>query len=200
MAAPRRVGTLTAMELRAGAPRDIDRLDEIDGTIHSQAYLHVEPRRDGLAFGFAGDPRPLRQRRVDPNRLDDDTRFVYRQVVEQVDEGLVLVVEHGDVLIASIAAAPRPALGICELVDLRVDFDHRREGMGTALLLAAVNQARIDERRAFAVTSRTDNEPANRMLLKLGFELSGLDLRRRTNHDLVRESVALLWYLALDDR
>ena len=46
--------------------------------------------------------------------------------------------------------------------------------------------------------STTDNVPAARFLLKCGFDLSGLDASRFSNHDLVKESVTLHWYAALD--
>jgi len=36
------------------------------------------------------------------------------------------------------------------------------------------------------------------MFEKLDFELSGIDLRRHTNHDLVKERATLFWYATLD--
>ena len=40
--------------------------------------------------------------------------------------------------------------------------------------------------------------PAARFLLKCGFDLTGLDASRFSNHDLVKERVTLHWYAALD--
>jgi hypothetical protein len=49
-----------------------------------------------------------------------------------------------------------------------------------------------------AAETTTDNWPAAMLLTKCGFDLAGLDERRRTNHDLVKEAVTLFWYAALD--
>jgi hypothetical protein len=49
-----------------------------------------------------------------------------------------------------------------------------------------------------AAESLTNNHPAGGLLAQCGFELSGIDIRRRTNHDLVKESATLIWYAALD--
>jgi len=52
--------------------------------------------------------------------------------------------------------------------------------------------------RAVAVESRSNNHPAAALFAKCGFELSGIDTRRWSNHDLVKEAATLLWYATLD--
>ena len=49
-----------------------------------------------------------------------------------------------------------------------------------------------------AAATLTDNYPAAQFFVKCGFELAGLDCRRWTNHDLVKEAVTLFWYASLD--
>jgi ribosomal protein S18 acetylase RimI-like enzyme len=61
-----------------------------------------------------------------------------------------------------------------------------------------ITEARQRELRAVMVESTADDFPAIELLGKLGFEPAGLDTRYRSNHDLVKESVALFFYLTLD--
>jgi ribosomal protein S18 acetylase RimI-like enzyme len=81
---------------------------------------------------------------------------------------------------------------------LRVDFDHRREGLATAMMFYVIQTAREAQLRAVAAESAANNDPANQLLAKLGFQLTGLDSHRNSNHDLVKEAVTLLWYATLD--
>jgi RimJ/RimL family protein N-acetyltransferase len=82
-------------------------------------------------------------------------------------------------------------------VDLRIDYEYRRQGLGTALVFQVIGHARELGVRAVTATSLTNNVPAARFLAKSGFDLCGLDTRLGSNHDLVKEAVALFWYAAL---
>jgi ribosomal protein S18 acetylase RimI-like enzyme len=84
------------------------------------------------------------------------------------------------------------------LIDLRVDFDQRRQGIATVLVYQLVQQARERELRAVSAEIRTNNLPANRLLQKLSFEIAGIDTHRYSNHDLVKESATIFWYAELD--
>jgi ribosomal protein S18 acetylase RimI-like enzyme len=90
-------------------------------------------------------------------------------------------------------------LNTLRLIDLRVDYDFRRQGLGSAMLFQAIQKAREEGRRAVSIETRTDNQPANTLLGRLHFELSGIDTRRHSNHDLVAEAVTLFWYIPLSD-
>src|SRR5688572_3014120 len=52
--------------------------------------------------------------------------------------------------------------------------------------------------RAIYAEVAAKNSPAQQLLERLGFTLSGFDERRRSNHDLVKETATLLWYLELE--
>lgn len=186
------------MEIRPAQPADVSDLPEIDGTIESTEYLHVERIADGLNVTWKLTERPLREKRVERNRLADDTEFVAKQVATGADEGLALVAVYEERAVALLLAQAQPAFGTLRVIDLRVDFDLRREGIGTAMLYQAINHARDLELRAVVAETRTDNVPAARLLLKCGFDLSGVDTQRHSNHDLVKEVASLTWYAALD--
>jgi GNAT superfamily N-acetyltransferase len=185
------------MQIRKAASADLEQLLDIDGTVESTQYLHVERGGEELSQNWKIDPRPLREKLIDPNKLDDETRFVIKQVVSGNDEGLALVAEHEGVVVASLVAQPQPANETFRLIDLRVDYDHRGQGVGSAMLFQTIQEARDRGLRAVAAQTRTNNLPANQFLLKRGFDLAGLDTQLLSNHDLVKEAVTLFWYAAL---
>lgn len=186
------------MQVRAVQPRDLEPLDEIDGVIDSRDYLHVEKSGEGLSLGWTLHERPLRERRIQKNALDDERRFMLKQIVSGAEEGIALLAEHEDVPVALLLAGVDPAGGTIRVHELRVDFDHRRQGLATVLMYQLMADARERQMRAVAATSKTDNFPAAKLLSKLGFELTGLDLQRESTHDLVKEAVTLFWYAPLD--
>jgi GNAT superfamily N-acetyltransferase len=186
------------MEIRPVTAADLDDLAEIDGTIESASYLHLDRSGEGLSISWKLSERPLRETRILPNRLDDERLFVVKQLAAGIEEGLALLVEHGGEKVALLAAQVEPARNAIRIHDVRVDFDHRREGLATALLFQTINTAREQGLRAVAAETLTDNLPAAMLLQKCGFELAGVDAQRMTNHDLVKESATLFWYAALD--
>lgn len=82
-----------------------------------------------------------------------------------------------------------------------MDYDYRRQGFATALMyqLMASTREQGPKVRAIYAEVRANNTPAQELLQRVGFELAGFDERRRSNHDLVKESATLLWYLELEE-
>jgi RimJ/RimL family protein N-acetyltransferase len=81
---------------------------------------------------------------------------------------------------------------------VRIDYDYRRQGIGTALVFQMIQQARDRQLRAVSIETLTNNIPISNLLAKCGFELAGVDMCRRSNHDIVKEAATLFWYAALD--
>ena len=186
------------MQIRPAMPADLALLAEIDGTVESSRYLHLERAGEGLAVSWRLEDRPLRQKLIEPNRLSDETAFLVKQIVTGADEGLVLVAEYDEGIVAMLIAQERAAAGTLHVHDLRIDYDLRRQGIGTALIFQAIGVARERGLRAVSIETLTNNDPANQLLAKCGFELSGVDTRRHSNHDVVKEAATLLWYAPLD--
>ncbi len=186
------------MELRPATPADMDALLEIDGTIESHRYLHVDHGGEGLDVRWSVQDRPLRERLIAPRPMNDEQRFMLRQVTSGADDGGATVAVHDDAPIALLLTQPDLVSGVLRVLDVRVDFDHRRQGLATAMLYAAIAAAREAGLRAVGVDVPANNGPAHALLAKLGFALAGLDAQRWSNHDLVKETVTLLWYLSLD--
>ena len=184
------------MQIRPIQPGDLDFLDEIDATIQTDHYLHVDRAASAMSVSFRIDPRPLTERRSESNPLSDELRFLFKQIATGNDEGFCHIVEINKLPTASAIATQDGDL--VELIDLRVDFDRRREGLGSALLFHVIHFARERACRALRCHVRSGNQPFNQMLAKLGFEIAGIDTQRYSNHDLVKEQTTLIWYLSLE--
>src|SRR5947207_652711 len=92
------------MQIRPAVAHDLEQLTDIDGTITSADYLHVEKTGEGFAQNWKIDQRPLRSKLIEPNPIDDETRFSMKQVVGGIEEGLALVAEHEGLVVASLVA------------------------------------------------------------------------------------------------
>jgi hypothetical protein len=88
------------MQIRAAVPNDLAGLDEIDGTVVTSEYLHLDRAGEGIDLSWKIAERPLREKRTLPNRLGDERQFLEKQIVTGADEGIVLVAEHEDVPVA----------------------------------------------------------------------------------------------------
>jgi GNAT superfamily N-acetyltransferase len=186
------------MQIRTAIRDDLEMFGDIDGIVESSSYLHVDRAGEGLDVSLKIETRPLRVKLIHENRLSDDAMFTYRQITEGIDEGIALVAEHDDVIVASAVALLRPESSTLHIVDLRVDYDFRRQGLATAMLYKIIEEARRRENRAVFVEAKANNFPAHQLLLKCSFEFSGVDWRRQSNHDLIKECATMLWYVPLD--
>ena len=186
------------MQLRPAVVGDLDALDEIDGTIDSTRYLHVDRGGEGTVWSAKIDERPLRQKLIAPNPLSDETRFLAKQIITGNDDGTALVMELDGQPVALLLTQPDPVREVIRLLDVRVDFDRRREGFATAMLFDLIGKTREAGIRAVVAECKTNNFPAIELLGKVGFELTGLDTHRSSNHDLVKEAVTLFWYCETD--
>ncbi|HEX4054898.1 MAG TPA: GNAT family N-acetyltransferase [Tepidisphaeraceae bacterium] len=186
------------MEIRNMTAADLKGAKDIDATAQSAQYLHVERSGEGLSISWKTQMRPLREKRTHRHPLGDEQEFAIKQIVTGADEGVALVAEHEGRPVAAAAARPDPLAGVLRLIDLRVDFEFRRQGLASALMFQMIHEARRKGLRAIAAESAADDFPALQLLAKLGFEPAGLDTHYRSNHDLVKESVILFFYLTLN--
>jgi ribosomal protein S18 acetylase RimI-like enzyme len=184
------------MELRTATAADLPGIIEIDAAVESHRYLHIDRSGEGLNLHWKIEDRPLRERIITTLALDDDRQFTYRQIITGIDDGLTQVAEHDGQIVAAFLAQSQG--DVLKLIDLRVDFDHRRQGLATAMLFHLMGVGRELQLRAVSTETQASNDPANQLLVKLGFEIAGLDSQRNSNHDLVKEVVTLFWYATLD--
>jgi ribosomal protein S18 acetylase RimI-like enzyme len=185
------------MQIRPALADDIPNLSEIDATIEASQYLHVDRNGEGVNVSWKIEPRPLHSKLIEPNHLTDDLTSSLRHMIGGIEDGVAQLAEHEHQPVGLVLAQIRHEAGTLEILDLRVDYDLRRQGIGCALLFEIIKTAREKELRAVAAHTLSNNLPAAEFLAKTGFELSGLDTHLHSNHDLVKESVSLFWYLPL---
>ena len=152
---------------------------------------------EGLSWKCSLEPRVLRQKLIEANPVNEDLAFVLKQLAGDESEGRCLVAERSDSVVGLCVARNLAELGVIEIVDLRIDYDHRREGIGSAMIFDLINYGREREARALRAEALSNNIAFNSMLSKFGFELAGVDTHRKSNHDLVRERATVVWYLPL---
>jgi len=119
------------MEIRPVTPTDLQSLTDIDGTIESTDYLHLERSGEGLSVALKLEQRPLREKLIESNPINDDLKFSWKQVVTGIEEGMTLAVEHESQLVAALLAKPDTEFKTLRLIDLRIDYDFRRQGFAT---------------------------------------------------------------------
>ena len=103
---------LWRMQIRPVTPADLDGLYDIDGTIESSQYLHLDRAGEGLDVSWKLDERPLREKRTLPNRLDDDRRFLLKQIATGGRRGhRCWSPSTTDVPVALLLAQVEPAYG-----------------------------------------------------------------------------------------
>src|SRR5213595_2076758 len=96
------------MQIRPVSATDLQAIAEIDGTVESARYLHLERSGEGLAAAWRLEERPARQKLIEPNRLSDESSFLLKQIATGADEGLALLIEHDDAPVALLLARPDP--------------------------------------------------------------------------------------------
>jgi GNAT superfamily N-acetyltransferase len=185
------------MQIRPMTASDLDNLREIDGTVSSTEYLHIERTGEALAVAWKIEPRKLREKYLERRALDDDQYFAIKQIATGADEGVAFVADYSGVLVAAAGAQQDSLTGALRLIDLRVDSDYRRQGIGSGLIFQIIQFARDKELRAVTAQLPANNFPGHEFLSKFGFELTGLDTHRMSNYDLVKETATLFWYLTL---
>ncbi len=188
---------LPSWTIRPLHPGDVRQLRKLDLEIVSSWALVVEKMVDGLAVTW----------RLAPRRLEPPFRSTHfaptAQEWEELERNLAAGAREG----FTVEAAGSP-VGFVELEEqtwrnagfiwnLLVHRTYRGQGVGTALLQAAVAWGRERELRALALETQTNNWDAINFYRKRGFVPCGVDDHYYANDDVTAGEVALFWYYEL---
>lgn len=167
------------IEIRPAEAEDIPALASLDHTYTSEYVLQMELQQEegGLGASF---------RQV---RLPRSVRVEYPRQPGSLTEDWQ---ERSGVLTASLEGEPvgyiSLMLGIAQLTtwvtDLAVRRRLRRQGIGTALVLAAQEWGLHHGTRHLILEMQPKNYPAVQMAQKLGFDFCGYNDRYYANHDI----------------
>jgi ribosomal protein S18 acetylase RimI-like enzyme len=78
----------------------------------------------------------------------------------------------------TLVTFPLPSGPRARIEDVVVDLDARGQGVGTALTMAAIDQAQAQGARSIDLTSRASRVAANRLYQQLGFQLRDSNVYR----------------------
>lgn len=112
----------------------------------------------------------------------------YEQVVA---EGHSLAAYNGDQIVGLGMAEARQWNRTLWIWEFHVLENHRRQGIGRALMDALEAEARRIGMRTMLVEVQNTNVPAIRFYRQVGFEVEGIDLSYYTNTDLTDFEVAI---------
>jgi len=132
-----------------------------------------------LAFLEAPPPADVRQ-------------FVLQNIASGAPH-FVAVAEANVVGWCDVAPKPRPTLAHSGILGMGVISEYRRQGIGRALLNAALTAAKARSMKRIELTVRVDNDPARRLYESCGFVVEGLCRR----HMLVDGEFKDSWLMAL---
>ncbi len=167
------------MIIRPAELADINTCLDIDHTCYTdhvwQMKVEDGERKTAVTFDVIRIPRRMKvEYPRDVQQLVDDW---------QRNEGFLVAELDGEVA-GYIDVIARPWQRTAWIVNLAVDPEHRREGLGKALVLHARQWAREQGLRTLMAEATTKNYPALCFFQKLGFQFCGFNDHYYTNEDI----------------
>ena len=175
------------IQIRPTIANDLSRLMGFDHSITSESVWQLELRRDTgqvtAAFREVRLPRSISVTYPhNPFTLADDwvrRSMIYTAIIGQEPVGYISLLE-------------RAIDSIVSVTDLVVNLEHRRQGVGSALLAAAQDWAVGRSYRRLIMEMQSKNLPAIRLAQKFGYEFCGYN-----DHYYLTQDVALFFSKAL---
>lgn len=170
---------MASLVVRPATSTDLPALTALDHGYTTEYVWQMESREeDGQTSVNFRRVRLPRSMRVlfprDPKRLASDwTR-----------QAQILAAEQAGQLRGYLALSLGPAPGAGWVADFAVERRHRRQGVGTALLAAAVKWARENGLRRLVVETQSKNFPAISFCQKNGLVFCGYNDRYYANQDI----------------
>ncbi|HTX79176.1 MAG TPA: GNAT family N-acetyltransferase [Longilinea sp.] len=167
------------IEIRPAVSADLDALVTLDHSVQSYYVWQMENR-------FEEDQYNIHFCQV---KLPHEVRIPYPHSPEILREewkkrSLFLVGVMGGRAISYIDLSVQPAAPIVWVLDLVVQESSRRQGIGTALMLAALDWARQHKLRSMMLEVQPKNHPTICLARKLGFEFAGYNDHYYGNQDI----------------
>lgn len=184
--------------IRPLAPGDIPHLAGLDYEITSPHVLVLEKEEQGLEatwrLRWQDLKPPFRSTGFSPT--PQEWAALRRNLAAGRREGFVAEVERQPVALIELELQAWRNVGF--IWNLLVHRPYRHQGIGSALIQAAVAWAQGHRLRALALETQTNNWVALNFYHRMGFRLCGLDDHYYTNRDREAGEVALFWYRELE--
>jgi len=182
------------MRIRLLNSADLPYLNHIDANFTSDRFLNVIKTVDGFNTTWQLSEQPLEPPFVSTDYALDDNDLAEIAGRLKRNDGLYLVVEENDQLIAMLDMEHQTWQHAAMLWNISVDRAYRGRGIGRELIRRAIEWARDHQLRGIRLETQTNNWPACNFYRRLGFQLGGLDDHYYANDDLGVKEVALFWW------
>jgi ribosomal protein S18 acetylase RimI-like enzyme len=167
------------IEIRPAVAEDIPALLDIDHNYSSdyvwQMEYQAEDGRVGVSFREVRLPRSVRVEYPRASRLTDE---------EWAQHAGLLVAVLNDEPVGYTILVPELSPLTTWMTDLVIKARLRRQGIGSALVLAGQEWGAQHNSRYLLLEMQTKNYPAIRLAQKLGFDFCGYNDRYYANHDI----------------
>jgi streptothricin acetyltransferase len=183
-----------AIIIRPLTESDVPNLTQIRPTYTSPTILVVEQKGTGINTGWQLVERSLPQP-FDKGSLYDFgeyERHTIRERLNRPDDTYQRVAEHNGRLVGLLEVEIQDWNDTAVLMNLMIDLDYRRQGLGQRLWFRCLDFARKAEVRAIMIETQNTNLAACKFYERMGCELVGINSAFYTNNGYETE-VALFW-------
>lgn len=167
------------IEIRPAVASDIPVIVAFDHSYQSSYVWQIDIVQDGgqvnVNFREVRLPRSVRV---------DYPRAVKNLLSDWKERSVVLVAARAGAPVGYLSVTDQIAPNTAWVSDLAVAPEIRRQGVGSALLLAAQEWAAQRKNRRMIVEMQSKNYPAVKMMKKLGFEFAGYNDHYYANQDI----------------
>ena len=169
------------IEIRPANKDDIPTLIEIDHHYKSD-YVWQMDFQNSSSDGQTSIK--FRQVRLPRSILMDYPKSPLDLLEDWADRSGILVATYNKKIVGYISFILNNIPQTTWVSDLAVDDFYRRKGIGTALILAALDWAKQMETENLVLEMQPKNYPAIQLAQKLGFDFNGFSNFYYTNHDI----------------
>ena len=190
---------MSTWPIRPLRPDDVPCLSGLDFEITSSWALTVQKEVQGLAVTWRLQPQQLEEpfRSTGFAPTAEEWAELGRNLSAGLRDGFVVEAQGRPVAMIELGVEAWREVGV--VWNLLIHRPHRGQGMGTALVRAAISWARERGLRALTLETQTNNWTALNFYQRMGFKPCGLDDHFYTNRDLAAGEVALFWYRELGE-
>jgi GNAT superfamily N-acetyltransferase len=182
--------------IRQMRPDDIPRLVDLRPGFVSNTILKVEQTGSGLTLGWRLSEVKLATPYNKGSLYDFDVferTDIARRMVQSNTLLEVAAERESERIVGVLDVEEEDWRHVAWVHNLMLDTDARGQGLGRQFVERTIAWARRRNLRAVMLETQTNNVPACRFYLHLGFQLVGINTAFYTNHDLTRDEVALFW-------
>ncbi len=189
--------------IRPMYPEDIEALADIRPGFETDTILKVEPLGQGLEQGWRLVETKLStpfQKGAGYDFTPEERQSIAARLT-QTDTLMEVAIEKKTGNIVGVLDVEEETWrNTAWIWNIMLDVEARGQGIGREMLNHIIRWGRRRGLRAILLETQSNNVPACKFYLRMGFQLVGINTMFYTNQDLERDEVALFWGFPLRAR